>query len=139
MNTKTPFTLLAACLLAACNSPAPQQDRFALADANKDYKISRKEASDTIVRGVFTTYDTNKDGKLTFAEWKKSDDTAEEKLFAERDTNRDGQMTLAEAQASADRQKIFASTFQEGDTDGDGLLNRDEAAAYAGKKEGPIR
>jgi len=139
MNMKTFLTLVATCLLSACNSPTTQQDRFALADANKDDKLSRREASDAVVRGVFANYDANEDGKLTFAEWKESDDTADEKLFTERDTNRDGHVTLVEAQASAYRQKVFGSTFKEGDTNGDGLLSRDEAAVYAAKKEGPIR
>lgn len=139
MKTKTPLILLATCLLSACKSPAPQPDRFALADANQDDKLSRREASDAVVRGVFKNYDANKDSKLTFAEWQESDDTADEKLFAERDTNRDGHVTLVEAQASANRQKVFSSIFKEGDTNGDGLLSRDEAAAYAAKKEGPIR
>lgn len=131
---KHTLLLFAACLLAACNSPAPQQDRFALADANKDDKLSRKEASDAVVRGVFKHYDASQDGKLTFAEWQQRDDTADAKLFAERDTNRDGHVTMAEALASADRQQVFGSTFKEGDTDGDGLLSRDEAAALTAKK-----
>ena len=136
---KHTLPLLAVCLLSGCSTPQPEQDRFALADANKDNKLSRKEASDAVVRGVFKNYDANQDGNLTFAEWKQSDDTADAKLFAERDTNRDGYVTLAEAQASADRQNVFGSTFKEGDTDGDGLLTRDEAAAHSAKKEGSVR
>jgi Ca2+-binding EF-hand superfamily protein len=139
MKTIRSLGFLATCLLAACTSTAPQPDRFALADTNLDGKLSRKEASDAAVRAVFTNFDTNKDGKLTFAEWKENDATADEKLFAERDTNRDGQITVAEAQASADRQKVFGSAFKEGDTDGDGLLSRDEAAAFAAKKDVPVR
>lgn len=138
-TTKHTLFLLSACLLASCKSPAPEQDRFALADANKDNRLSRKEASDAMVRGVFNNYDADMDGKLTFPEWKHSDDTADAKLFAERDTNRDGHVTMAEAQASADRQKVFGSTFKEGDTDGDGLLSRDEAAALTADKKGPAR
>jgi Ca2+-binding EF-hand superfamily protein len=136
MNCKMLLSLFAACALGACTTSEPSgQDRFALADANKDDKLSRKEASDAVVRAVFAEYDLNRDGKLTFAEWKENDDTADEKLFSARDSNRDGHLTLAESQASADRQNVFGEIFQKGDTDGDGLLSRDEAAALESGKE----
>ena len=136
MNCKFLLPLFTACALGACNTPETStEDRFALADANGDDKLSRKEASDAVVRGVFEKYDSNRDGKLTFAEWKVNDTTADEKLFAERDSDRDGHLTLAESQASADRQNVFGDTFKNGDTDGDGLLSRDEAAALESASE----
>lgn len=137
MTNQHTLTLLAACLLASCT--APQPDSFARADANKDDKLSRKEASDAIVEAIFKSYDANKDGVLTFAEWKQSDDTADAGLFAQRDTNKDGKLTLEESKASADRQNVFGKVFKEADTNGDGLMSRDEAEAYRAKKEGPAR
>lgn len=139
MNTTISLLLIATCLLSACKGVAPQQDRFALADANQDNKLSRKEASDAVVTSIMRAYDTNKDGSLTLAEWKEHDDSADAKLFAQRDTDNSGTISLAEAQANADRQNIFGDTFKKADKDGDKLLSRDEAAAYTAAKEGPVR
>lgn len=139
MTNKHTLTLLAACLLASCNSTTPQPDSFARADVDKDDKLSRKEASDAAVASIFENYDANKDGRLTFAEWKQSDATADPDLFAQRDTNKDGKLTLEESKASADRQNFFGKVFKEADTNGDALMSRDEAEAYRAKTEAPAR
>ncbi len=122
--------------LISCSSTASLEqdaDNFAIADANGDGKLSRKEASDAVVLSVHYAYDTNKDGKLTFAEWRENDSTADAKLFKRRDANRDGVISLREAEASADRQRVFGDFFKEADKDGDGLLSRDEAAACSAR------
>lgn len=133
---KTSPYILAAVFTAAAFpscSTSPEADSFALADANNDNKISRKEASDALVVSVHYAYDTNKDGNLTFAEWKEHESDASMQLFKRRDTDGNGAISLSEAQASADRQKVFSDVFKEADTNKDGLLSREEGAAYAAK------
>lgn len=135
---KTSLNFVAAVLAAALPSCSPSPgsvDNFALADIDNDNRISRKEASDALVISVHYAYDTNKDGNLTFAEWKENDSDASEALFKRRDTDGNGSISLSEAQASADRQRVFADVFKEADTNKDGLLSREEGAAYAARSD----
>lgn len=125
---------LATLLLASCATTS-EQDRFALADTNRDDQLSRKEVSDAAVRTIFTKFDSNQDGKLTFDEWHQSDKGATRRLFAERDANSDSHLTLDEARASADHQNFLQEFVKKVDLNDDGLISREEAAAFA-EKEG---
>jgi len=134
------FALLLAplLLLSSCQTPAPAtQDRFALADANADGKLTRNEVSDFVVHNAFGEHDANNDKKLSTSEWLPGNDLA---LFKKRDTNGDGFISLDEALAwGRSTDKGWGEMMKKGDTNGDGSISRAEATAYYGSKEGPIR
>jgi Ca2+-binding EF-hand superfamily protein len=131
MKFAQPLACLAALACAACSLSPHAEDRFALADANHDGKLSRKEASDAAIGSIFRSYDADNDGRLTLDEWRRKDPAAEPKLFRRRDTDGDGTLTLDEARASADRQDFLGAIIRKGDLDGDELLSREEAARIA--------
>lgn len=134
-----PFAALAAftCALAGCQTTTP--NRFDKADKNKNGLLSREEISSALVTEVFESRDTNKDGRLTKAEWLVGDDAGREKLFRDRDTNKDGVVTLEEALAYSQKKGIANEVLREADTNKDGSVSREEATAYYAKREGPAR
>ncbi len=140
---RVPLTLAALALLAACQSQpdsTANADRFALADANRDGKLSREEVSDFLTHNVFEARDTNKDGKLTLKEWlPDGGDQTQRQWFKQRDTNRDGVVSLEEALAWGRTNQGWGEMMKEADTNGDGFISRKEADAYLGSKEGPWR
>jgi hypothetical protein len=132
--TRSTAAALAALAFVSCQSSTPP-DRFAQADGDGNGTLSPAEVSDYFVGGVFDERDTNKDGKITKAEWNPAMDAAESKEFDLRDANRDGVVTRAEATAFARRQGLYASVTREADTNKDGVLTREEARAYYASKE----
>jgi hypothetical protein len=74
-----------------------EQDQSALADTNRDDKLSRREVSNAAVKTIFAKFDSNQDGKPTFADWQQNDKTATKILFAGRDSNSDDHLTPDEA------------------------------------------
>ena len=117
---------------AAISPPSGQfrsrTNNFALADANHDGKLSRREAAKYLVYVVFTASDANADGQLTEQEWLQ-DDPAAIAGFRQNDANGDGIVTLAEAIAYSHRDRAVALMHQ-ADRNRDGQLNRAEVDAY---------
>jgi EF hand len=54
------------------------------------------------------------------------------------DANHDGKVTLAEAQANPNVRAHLANTFPDIDTNHDGFIDREEAAAYQVKRQSLI-
>ncbi len=135
--------LLAAALLASCQTQpgtSAATDRFALADANKDNRLSREEVSDYLVHNVFAARDANNDGQLTAAEWTPDPaDKASLQWFKQRDTNNDGVVSQQEAFAWGRSNQGWGEMMHDADTNSDGFISRAEATAYLGSKEGPVR
>ncbi|MGB8342456.1 MAG: hypothetical protein WCE51_12765 [Chthoniobacterales bacterium] len=138
---------LAACALlslcAGCQTTSTTQtaqpDRFDLADINHNGCLSRDEISDMLVTQIFNARDTNKDGKLTKAEWMVPGDPKGNKMFAGADTNHDGVVTLAEAKAYGRKIGVGNTFFKEADKNHDGCVDRAEVQAYYASKEAPPR
>ena len=89
-------------------------------DTDKDGKISKAEF-DAAGQQMFAKLDENKDGKIEGNEmpqrhWAKFGD----KMFDRMDTNKDGNVTKAEFQAAGDKM------FQRMDKNGDGIIEKDE-------------
>ena len=130
------LSLCAACQTTSTTQTA-QPDRFDQADINHTGCLSRDEISDLLVTEVFDARDTNKDGKLTKAEWMVPGDPKGNKMFAGADTNHDGVVTLAEAKAYGKKIGVGNTFYTEADKNHDGCVDRAEARAYYASKEAP--
>jgi Ca2+-binding EF-hand superfamily protein len=119
---------------SACHTSQP--DRFAQNDVNHDGKLSREEINHSLVAAIFEARDSNRDQKLTRAEWLVDEDAGQDKLFQQRDANRDGTVTFEEALAYGQTKGVASRIMREADTDHDGAISRDEATAFYGGKEG---
>ena len=127
-------------LLAACQTtPTAKSKKFDETDTNHDGRLSREEISDRIVTEVFNGRDTNKNGKLTKAEWNVPGEERRNSLFLGADTNHDGVVTLAEAKAYGRKRGIGNEFYRDADTNHDGFVSLKEARAYYASKEGPAR
>jgi len=133
---------LAVLSLNSCKTPgtpaAPERDRFAEADQNKDGELTKSEYNDYAVSTIFGPRDTNGDGSITRTEWNPQMSAEESKEFALRDANKDGKVTFAEASAYALKTKRFTGDWSAADTNKNGTVNRAEAVAFYASKEGPI-
>lgn len=133
-SVRSPLVLLAVLGLVSCQSTTPP-DRFVMADRDGNGFLNADEVSDFYVGGVFDARDTNKDGKITKAEWNPEMEAAESREFARHDANGDGVVTRDEAMAWARKGGTYAAVVKEADTNKDGLVSRDEAMAYFASKE----
>jgi hypothetical protein len=115
--------------LTAVRPVALTHDDFALADANRDGKLSRFEADNYLAFIVFTASDNNADGRLTQAEWI-HEDPAQLAAFGRCDANGDGLVTLSEAIAYSHRDRAAIALIRQADRNRDGKLNRAEIDAY---------
>lgn len=129
-----------AALFTSCKTTAPAQpDRFAQADEDHNGELTGGEFSDYVVAQIFCSRDTNFDGLMTKAEWNPEMEAEEAKLYAQRDTNKDGVVSLEEACAFARKAGTYTGEVKNADKDGNGTVNKAEALAYYGSKEGPVR
>lgn len=124
-----------ATVVSACQTTSAPPDRFAQADRDGNGTLSADEVTEYFVGGVFDERDTNKDGKITKAEWNPQMDAADAREFAARDTNKDGVVTREEAIAYARSQGVYAQATRAADTNKDGVVSREEAVAYYASKE----
>ena len=130
---------VAALVSCSTTTPTPTTDRFATADVNHDGKLSAAEARGYVVNAIFTGRDANHDGKLTWAEWNVPGAGRSKARFDAADTNKDGSLSMEEAAASARERGLFKEDFQAADTNHDSFVTRAEAQAYYGSTEGPPR
>jgi Ca2+-binding EF-hand superfamily protein len=124
--------------LQPSNDAGTQVGGFELADANRDGKLSRDEASDFLVNEIFNSRDANHDGKLTKEEWIGAD-SARLAAFKKHDINHDGIVTKEEAIKYSRAHGIANKIMVEADKDHDGELSREEIQAYYASREGPPR
>lgn len=120
---------------ASCQTTPPPPDRFALADRDGNGVLDASEVTDYFVGTIFEERDTNKDGRITPAEWNPQMDAAEAREFAKRDADKDGVVTRQEAVAYALAAGVYADDIRAADTNKDGLITREEARAYYASKE----
>ena len=138
-----PFAALALLSFSGCatsrntaGATATGPARFDLADANHDGKLSRDEASDFLVNQMFDSRDASGDGRMTQQEWT-GGDSARVGQFKKRDLDGDDVVTKQEAISYGRRHGIANEIMKEADKNHDGSLDRGEARAYAGSREGP--
>jgi Ca2+-binding EF-hand superfamily protein len=106
-------------------------ERFDKIDTNHDGKLTADEiqaAHREMAAKHFAAKDTDKDGKLSRAEVAKMPDA----LFARLDANHDGFLTPDEL--AQGHNGHGGKGFMRADTDGDGVITRDEALAASDKR-----
>ncbi|HSH38715.1 MAG TPA: EF-hand domain-containing protein [Chthoniobacterales bacterium] len=132
---------IAVLVLSACQTTkAPSSaEGFAQADSNKDARLDRGEASDYYVTSLFTGRDENRDGKLTWEEWKVLGHKESKAGFNAADKDKDGSLSLEEARVFGRKSGAFADTFRQADTDRDGYVTLEEARNLYASTEGPVR
>lgn len=124
--------LVAAVLLAAaCSSPS---FHHSAADANGDGKISLGEMSDLITREVFESSDTNRDGFVSFSEWRVVAPRLDAGRFRKRDGDGDGKVTLEEAIAATREQKTWYPLMEGLDDNADRVIDVEEAREFLREK-----
>lgn len=140
MSHRKTISILAVLLTAAATSVATQagegkehgrHDRLAQADKDGDGKISREEAA-AMPRMAknFDKLDANKDGFISKDEMKAAHEAHRGERGARPDTDRDGNISKAEAE----RFPKLKENFSKIDTNGDGVLSKEEMKAAHDKK-----
>lgn len=132
-------TLIALVLLPLPLAVAQSPERFAKADTNHDKRLSLNEANAYLVGELFSSFDKNKDGKITKAEWLVSKDATQAEAFRVRDANADGTVILAEALAYGKKKGLAKELMDAADENKDGNLSSEEIKAYYASKAGPAR
>lgn len=119
--------MLAALLVNSCSSAAKK------ADSNKDGKISTEELNQALVKAVFEAADENRNGSVTFEEWKLIFPEASKTEFHDTDLGKSGSFTLVEAFAYCEKQKTFDQLVKKIDSNGDGVIDKEEAGVFYDK------
>jgi Ca2+-binding EF-hand superfamily protein len=134
MNATAPrlraAALLAALILPACQS-TPGADELLLGDANQDGVIDKGELLDYMAWRFLTAYDRDGDQKVSYAEWAAVQPQADRARFAKRDRDGDGSINLAEVRATVKDNPTFGRLMESIDTNGDGVADRRELAAFS--------
>jgi len=135
-----PYAIAAAFSLGGCVTDQGSQssgvshgpaDLFSIADADHNGKLSRDEVSDFLAYKVLQEFDTNRDGRLTEAEWTRGD-ARRVHDFEARDENRDGVVTQEEAITYGRRAGGGVGLIRKADKDRDGKVSRAELTAFLG-------
>lgn len=118
-----------ALLGSSCSSAAKR------ADLNKDGKISTEELNKVLVKAVFEAADENGNGSVTFEEWKQVFPDATKKKFTANNLGKSGSFTLEEALAYCKKHKTFDKLVAKIDSNGDGIIDKEEAGKFQDKME----
>ena len=120
---------VATLLVSSCSSAAKR------ADLNEDGKISIEELNQALVKAVFEAADENGDGSVTFEEWKQVFPKTTKREFMAHDLGKSGAFTLKEAQAYCKKHKTFDKLVGKVDSNGDGIIDKEEAGNFQDKME----
>lgn len=114
-------------LVSSCSSAAKR------ADLNKNGKISTEELNKALVKAVFEAADENRDGSVTFEEWKQVFPDSTKKKFQAHDLGKNGSFTLEEALTYCKKHKTFDKLVGKVDSNGDGIIDKEEAGKFQDK------
>lgn len=120
--------------LASCQTVETDRDLFVKCDTDKDGRLSRDEVCTMGYPRLFGRFDSDGDGRVTFADVKARQPDFDPKLFAERDLNGDGTVTFEEYCKVADRKGGIPEFFAKVDTNGDGYIDKTEAQAHVASR-----
>lgn len=132
MRTSSSRLLLSAAAILAGLTPACHREEAAFTelDLNHNHKLSLSELQAAVVTGLFNTYDADKDGVITKEEWRKKDPGGDGNFMRQRDLNRDGRITREEALVFTKRQGFCLDVLGQADRNGNGTIERKEAAVW---------
>ncbi len=131
MNTSFRFMFPAAAVLSGFAPACHREDKaFTELDLNQNHRLSLSELQAAAVAGVFNTYDADHDNLITRAEWRKKDPGGDGLFMRQRDLNRDGRITREEALTFTKRQGFCHDVLGQADRNGNGTIERREAAVW---------
>ncbi len=124
-------TCLAIAAIAVVASIATGCNRqFEKADANKNGKLETTELDTALAKSLHKAGDTNKDGSVTYTEWKAVYPKSNQATFNKYDTDGTSGLSLAESTAGLQGEGIFKKLSARIDTNKDGVIDKNEAATF---------
>ena len=115
-----------ALMLSACQ----QADDFKMADTNGDGRLDLAEFKRYMLEAVYAKADANGDKKVTFEEWKAVNPDAKIEKFREADKHGDGFVTPEESKQYFDREGTMEDLFKKIDSNSDGYLSQEDVANF---------
>ena len=116
--------------VAAGLSGCARQSLVESTDTDGDRKVTLPELSDALTREVFTASDTDKDGVISFAEWRKMAPNLDPSVWKYRDADGNGSVNMEEALAFTRRNKTWYPLFEGLDDDKDSVVTVEEAQQF---------
>ena len=100
------------------------------ADKDHDGGVSFTEFDAYMKDAIFASFDANKDGVVTMAEWRAMNPSGPKSNFIKADRNGNGRVSKAESDAKMDKDGSMMQLFKKIDKDQSGKLSEAEIAAF---------
>jgi EF hand len=128
--------ILFALLAAGCatQSANPDSDLVARVKQSKEGKISKGEYTTWNVARMFRLYGGEK-GYVTIEDWRRLEGTGRDDVYRRLDADHNGRVTLQEAEANQKVRALLGGNFADIDTNHDGYIDEQEAAAYLARRQ----
>lgn len=128
--------ILFAVLAAGCatQSANPDSDLVARVKQSKEGKISKGEYTTWNVARMFRLYGGEK-GYVTIEDWRRLEGTGRDDVYRRLDADHNGRVTSQEAEANQKVRALLGGNFADIDTNHDGYIDEQEAAAYLSRRQ----
>ncbi len=128
--------ILFAVLAAGCatQSANPDSDLVARVKQSKEGRISKEEYTTWNVARMFRLYGGKK-GYVTIEDWRRLEGTGRDDVYRRLDADHNGRVTLQEAEANQKVRALLGGNFADIDTNHDGYIDEQEAAAYLARRQ----
>jgi hypothetical protein len=128
--------ILFAILAAGCatQSANPDSNLVARVKQSKEGRISKEEYATWNVARMFRLYDGGK-GYVTIEDWHRLEGTGRDDVYRRLDAHHNGKVTLPEAEANPKVRALLGGNFADIDTNHDGWIDEQEAAAYLARRQ----
>jgi len=139
MKLAIAFSLCASLWFSACQTNQPRtSNRFEKADVDNNKLLSRQEVGGYVASNLCEGLDTNKDGKISSAEWNAGGSEMTAQSFRKADANQDGVVTENELTSAAVHSQKLDQFMKGADSNQDGSVSKPEAIGYYARREGPV-
>ncbi|MEZ5429577.1 MAG: EF-hand domain-containing protein [Verrucomicrobiales bacterium] len=115
------------CLSSACKTST---DNYSVADRDHDGKLSKSEVKKALMTAIYANGRSQRRWKNLLFEYATVDPDYPKARFNERDLNGDGYVTPQELDRFSEKLHGFDHLVEAFDADGDGCINRKEAAIF---------